>query len=57
MSNRQRVCFGRPFFLVIVGVFAAIFTHIDLHPEQWRMDTDGSRITYHYIGNQQPDAH
>ncbi|RWL98506.1 MAG: hypothetical protein EOR68_14745 [Mesorhizobium sp.] len=57
ISNKQRVCFGRPFFIVIVGIFAAVFTHITLHPEQWREEVHGSKVTYHYIGTPQPDGH
>ncbi|MES0090532.1 hypothetical protein [Mesorhizobium sp. M0030] len=57
MSNKQRVCFGRPFFIVLVGFLAAIFTHVTLHPEQWRKEVHGSKTTYHYIGVPQPDAH
>lgn len=57
LSNKQRVCFGRPFFIMIAGVFAAVFTHITLHPEQWRMEVHGSKVTYHYIGSPQPDGH
>jgi len=57
MSNKQRVCFGRPFFMLVVGFLAGMFTHITLHPDQWRTETDGSRITYHYVGTSQPDAY
>lgn len=56
VSNRQRVCFGRPFFMLIVGILAAATAHINFHPEQWRREIHGSKVTYHYIGTPQPDA-
>jgi hypothetical protein len=55
-SNRQRVCFARPFVMFCVGVLAAGTAHVTFHPEQWRKEVHGSKTTYHYIGNQ-PDAH
>lgn len=56
-SNRQRVCFARPFLMFCVAVLAAGAGHITFHPEQWRKEVKGSRVTYYYIGSPQPDGH
>jgi len=56
-SNRQRVCFARPFVMFCVGVLAAGAGHVTFHPEQWRKEVNGSKVTYRYIGTPQTDAH
>jgi len=56
-TNRERVCFARPFIIVCVGAITAGSGHITFHPEQWRKEVHGSRVTYYYIGTPQPDGH
>ncbi|MBZ9742119.1 MULTISPECIES: hypothetical protein [unclassified Mesorhizobium] len=56
-SNRQRVCLARPFVMFCVAALAAGAGHITFHPEQWRKEVNGSKVTYHYIGTQRPDGH
>jgi len=55
-SNKDRVCFARPFVMFCIAALALASGHVTLHPEQWRKVVNGSKVTYQHIGTPQPDG-